>query len=335
MPGCPSDLPAFPGHRHLRRLLLRGLAAVTLAGASASGAAAEGPATSPVSGASAAPVGESPTLRKIREAGVISLGYRDASVPFSYLDEAQRPVGYSMDICGHIVQAVKKRLGLRELEQRFVPVSSATRVSLVANGSVDLECGVTTNNAERQRKVAFTITTYVAASRLVSRKAAPVLQIDDLRGKAVTSTVGTTSLAHLQQLSTRRGFDLQIVAARDDPEAFRLVESGRAAAYAMDDVLLRATVAAARRPEDFVLSDEALSVEPYGVMLGRDDPEFKRVADEAIVALFRSGEIFRLYQRWFQSPIPPRGLNLQLPMHPAMRRVVEQPTDSPDPAVYR
>jgi glutamate/aspartate transport system substrate-binding protein len=256
-------------------------------------------------------------------------------VPFSYLDDAQRPIGYSVDVCQHIVQAVKKRLGLRELELRYVPVSSATRVSLVANGQVDLECGVTTNNAERQRRVAFTITTYVAASRLVSRRATPVMRLDDLRQKVVASTVGTTSLQHLQDLSTSRGLELQILAARDDPEAFRMVETGRAAAYAMDDVLLRATVAAARRPEDFVLSDEALSVEPYGIMIGRDDPEFKRVADEAIVALFRTGEIFRLYQRWFQSPIPPRGLNLQLPMHPAMRKVVEHPTDSADPAVYR
>lgn len=282
-----------------------------------------------------ATINDSPTLRKIREAGVISLGYRDASVPFSYLDDAQRPIGYSMDICQRIVEAVKRRIGLRELEQRFVPVSSATRVSMVANGSVDLECGVTTNNAERQRRVGFTITTYVAASRLVSRRAAPVMKLDDLRQKVVASTVGTTSLLHLQDLSTSRGLEMQILAARDDPEAFRMVETGRAAAYAMDDVLLRATVAAARRPEDFVLSDEALSVEPYGIMLSRDDPEFKRVADEAITTLFRTGEIFRLYQRWFLSPIPPKGLNLQLPMHPAMRKVVEYPTDSADPAVYR
>ncbi len=312
----PGRIPRFT---HARRDLL--------------GAALLGPAIGAV--AAPATINDSPTLRKIREAGVISLGYRDASVPFSYLDDAQRPIGYSVDICQRIVEAVKRRLGVRELEQRYVPVSSATRVSMVANGSVDLECGVTTNNAERQRRVGFTITTYVAASRLVSRRAAPVMKLEDLRQKIVASTVGTTSLLHLQDLSTSRGLELQILAARDDPEAFRMVETGRAAAYAMDDVLLRATVAAARRPEDFVVSDEALSVEPYGIMLSRDDPEFKRVADEAITTLFRTGEIFRLYQRWFLSPIPPKGLNLQLPMHPAMRKVVEHPTDSPDPAMYR
>ncbi len=278
---------------------------------------------------------DSPTLRKIREAGMISIGYRESSVPFSYLDSAQRPVGYSMAICDRIVDAVRQRLGLADLERRLVPVTSATRIPLVTNGTVDLECGVTTNTAERQRQVAFTVTTFVAASRLVSKKSAPVLRLADLRGKTVTSTVGTTSLAHLQRLHTERALDMSIVAARDDPDAFRLVETDRAAAYAMDDVLLRGTIALARHPEEFVVSDEALSVEPYGIMLGKGDPQFKQLADDAIKAMFRSGDIHRLYRQWFQSPIPPNGVNLALPMHPAMQRVIEHPTDSPDPAVYR
>jgi glutamate/aspartate transport system substrate-binding protein len=278
---------------------------------------------------------ESPTLRKIREAGVITIGYRESSVPFSYLDQAQRPVGYSMAICERIVDAVKARLGVRDLEKRLVPVTSATRVPLVANGSVDLECGVTTNTVERQRQVAFSVTTFVAASRLVSKKSAPVQTLQDLRGKVVTSTVGTTSLHHLQELYAARGIEMTILPSRDDPDAFRLVETDRAAAYAMDDVLLAATIAGARRPADYLISAEALSVEPYGIMLGKDDPEFKRLADEAIVALFRSGEIDKLYRRWFESPIPPGGINLKLPMSAAMRRVIAHPTDSPDPAVYR
>ncbi|TMH03312.1 MAG: amino acid ABC transporter substrate-binding protein [Betaproteobacteria bacterium] len=288
-----------------------------------------------VAGVSATPAQESPTLRKIREAGMISIGYRESSVPFSYLDSAQRPVGYSMAICDRIVDAVRQRLGLADLERRLVPVSSATRIPLVTNGTIDLECGVTTNTAERQRQVAFTVTTFVAASRLVSRKSAPVMRLEDLRGKTVTSTVGTTSLAHLQKLHTERGLEMSIVAVREDTDAFRLVETDRAAAYAMDDVLLRGTIAVARHPEDFVVSDEALSVEPYGIMLGKGDPQFKQLADQAIKALFKSGEIHRLYRQWFESPIPPNGVNLGLPMHPAMRRVIEQPTDSPDPAAYR
>lgn len=274
------------------------------------------------------------TLRKIREVGVISIGYRDASVPFSYLDEQQRPIGYSMSICDHVVQAVKAKLNLRELEVRYLPVSSATRIPLVANGSIDLECGVTTNNVERQRKVAFSVTTFVAASKLLSKKSQPVVRIDDLRGKIVTSTVGTTSLRYLQELADERGLDMRIIAAKDDAEAFRLVETGRATAYAMDDVLLRGTIAAARTPEAYQVSEEALSVEPYGIMLNRDDPEFKRLVDDTIVGLFRSGEIHKLYRRWFQSTIP-GGINLGLPMHPSMRRVVDKPTDSGDPALYR
>lgn len=278
---------------------------------------------------------DSPTLRKIREAGVITLGYRDGSVPFSYLDSAHRPVGYSIDICQRVVDAVREHLGQPDLERRFVLVNSATRVPMVANRTVDLECGVTTHTVERQRHVAFSVTTYVAASRLVSRRSDPVRRLQDLRGRVVTSTVGTTSLAHLQRLSTEQGLAMSIVAARDDPDAFRWVENGRADAFAMDDVLLRGMIALARNPADFVVSEDALSVEPYAIMLPKGDPAFKELVDRAIVAMFRRGEVDALYRRWFESAIPPGGVNLSLPMLPAMRRVIEQPTDTPDPAHYR
>lgn len=278
---------------------------------------------------------DSPALRKIREAGVITLGYRDGSVPFSYLDSAHRPVGYSIDICQHVVDAVRAHLGLPDLERRFVLVNSATRVPMVANRTVDLECGVTTHTVERQRHVAFSVTTYVAASRLVSRRTEPVRRLQDLRGRVVTSTVGTTSLVHLQRLSTEQGLAMTIVAARDDPDAFRWVQNGRADAFAMDDVLLRGMIALARNPADFVVSDDALSVEPYAIMLPKGDPVFKDLVDRAIVALFRRGEVDALYGRWFESAIPPAGVNLALPMLPAMRRVIEHPTDTPDPAHYR
>ncbi|MGYP000932982354 len=278
---------------------------------------------------------DSPTLRKIREAGVITLGYRDGSVPFSYLDSAHRPVGYSIDICQRVVDAVREHLGQPDLERRFVLVNSATRVPMVANRTVDLECGVTTHTVERQRHVAFSVTTYVAASRLVSRRSDPVRRLQDLRGRVVTSTVGTTSLAHLQRLSTEQGLAMSIVAARDDPDAFRWVENGRADAFAMDDVLLRGMIALARNPADFVVSEDALSVEPYAIMLPKGDPAFKELVDRAIVAMFRRGEVDALYRRWFESAIPPGGVNLSLPMLPAMRRVIEQPTDTADPAHYR
>lgn len=284
--------------------------------------------------ATAAPAQTSPTLRKIEASGVVSIGYRDSSVPFSYLDDRQRPVGYSMALCDRIVDAIKRRLGVQHLERRLVPVNSATRIPLVANGSVDLECGVTTNTLERQRQVSFSLTTFVAASRLASRRQAPVMRLEDLRERTVTSTVGTTSLRHLQELYTK-GLPMRIVAARDDPDAFRLLESGRVSAYAMDDVLLYGTIAGSSRPQDFVVSDEALSVEPYAIMLPKDDVEFKRLVDSALVELLRSGEILTLYRRWFQSPIPPHGTQLGMPMSAAMKRIVERPTDSADPAQYR
>jgi glutamate/aspartate transport system substrate-binding protein len=278
---------------------------------------------------------DSRTLRKIREAGVITLGYREDMVPLSYLNQAQRPIGYSLEICDRIVDEVKARLHMPDLERRYVPVVSATRIPMVSNGTVDLECGVTTNTVERQKQVAFTITTFVAASRLVSKKTDPVQHLDDLRGKTVTSTVGTTSLRHLQELYADKRLEMNIVASKDDTDAFRLLEADRVAAYAMDDVLLRGMVANSKRPGEYVISADTLSVEPYGIMLGKDDPEFKRLADQTIIGLFKSGEIHRIYQRWFMSPIPPNGVNLGLPMHPAMKRVIAQPTDSPDPAAYR
>lgn len=286
-------------------------------------------------GSAQADAGSSLSLRKIREAGVISIGYRDASVPFSYLDERQQPVGYSMDICRHIVAAVKRHLQLRDLELKFVPVTSATRIPLVVDETVDLECGVTTNNAVRQQQVAFTVTTFVAASRLLAKRSSGVTALAGLRGKAVVSSVGTTSMRYLPELNARHGLDVKIVAAKDDIEAFRMVENDRVAAYAMDDVLLHGSIASSRRPDDFVVLPQALSVEPYGIMLARGDRELKKVADAAIVALFRSGEIHRIYRRWFESPIPPRGINLKLPMSPALKRAIEQPTDSGDPADYR
>jgi glutamate/aspartate transport system substrate-binding protein len=277
---------------------------------------------------------ESTTLRKILEAGVVSIGYRESSIPFSYLDSQQRPVGYSMAICDRIVEAIKARLQQPDLERRLVPVNSATRIAMVANGSIDMECGVTTHTVERERQVSFSVTTFVAASRLASRRDAPVLRVAALQGRSVTSTVGTTSLRHLQELYTS-GLSMNIVAARDDPDAFRLMESRRVDAYAMDDVLLHGTIASSGHAEDFVVSEDALSVEPYAIVLPRDDVAFKRLVDDAIVAMFRSGEIHRLHRQWFESPIPPSGVNLRLPMHPAMQRAIERPTDSPDPARYR
>lgn len=286
-------------------------------------------------GAESADAPKSLTLRKIRESALLSIGYRDASVPFSYLDDRQRPIGYSMDICRHIAASIKRHLGLREMEVRYVPVTHSTRIPLVVNGAVDLECGVTTNNVERQQQVAFTVTTFVSASRLASKRSSRIASLADLRGKPVVSTVGTTSVRYLPNLNTHHGLNVKILAAKDDLEAFRMIETDRAVAFAMDDVLLNGMIASTPNPKDYVISNETLSVEPYGVMLSKADPEFKKIADAAIVELFRSGEIHAIYSRWFQSPIPPRGINLNLPMSAQLKKVIAKPTDSGRPEDYR
>jgi glutamate/aspartate transport system substrate-binding protein len=277
----------------------------------------------------------SPTLRRIQATGVISIGYRDASVPFSYLDDQQRPVGYSIELCGHVVEAVRRKLALRDIDTRWVAASAATRIPLVANGMVDLECGATTNTAERQRQVSFSVTTFISATRLLARKSAPVDRLEDLRGGAVVSTVGTTNLKIVQDLKERGGIDFSVLAARDDNEAFRMVQNERARAYAMDDVLLYGLIATSGTPDAFTVSSATLSVEPYAIMLRKGDPAFKALVDETLTRLFRSGEIEASYRRWFLSPIPPKGANLKLPLSPALKRLFEHPTDSPDPAAYR
>ena len=278
---------------------------------------------------------ESTALRKIRDTGVIVLGHRVASVPFSYLDGKLRPVGYSMDLCHRVVDAVRMRLALPDLEIKLVAVSSATRMPLVANGTIDLECGVTTNTAERQKTQAFSVTTFVAASRLLAKKESEIRTLDDLRGKTVASTIATTSIRYLNSVNEARRLDMKIVAGQDDIDAFQMVQADRAVAFAMDDVLLRSLIAASANPGDYSVSEEALSVEPYGIGLPRDDASFKQLVDGVLVDLYRSGEIHTIYRKWFQSPIPPKGINLQLPMSEPLKRAILHPTDAPDPLVYR
>ena len=255
-------------------------------------------------------------------------------MPFSYLDASLKPIGYSMDLCMRVVDHVREVLQLRDLKVKLVAVTSATRIPLVANGTVDLECGVTTNTLERRKSEAFTVTTFVAHSRLLAKKTSAIRSLDDLRGKPVASTGSTTSIQHLHEVNATRKLGMRILAGKDDAESFQMVQTDRAVAYAMDDVLLYGLVAAANDPQAYAISDEKLSVEPYGIALTKDDPAFKALVDGVIVGLFRSGEIHTIYRRWFESPIPPKGLNLRLPMSRALQRVIAQPTDSSDPKQY-
>lgn len=277
----------------------------------------------------------SPTLRKIRDTGLITVGYRLTSAPFSYLDAQREPIGYSVELCQHVVEAVRQRLAMPDLEVRLMAVTSATRLPLVANGTVDLECGVTTNNEERARNQAFSVTIFVAASKLLSLRSAPVQSLEDLRGKAVATTLATTSIQLLQSENQRQHMNMKILAGLDDIDGFRTVMSGKAAAYAMDDVLLHSLVAASSNPSDYVIAPQALTEEPYAIGLRRGDPVFKHLVDDVIIGLYRSGQIRSIYHRWFLSPIPVLGFNLNLPMSPAFERVIQRPTDTSDPSAYR
>jgi glutamate/aspartate transport system substrate-binding protein len=274
------------------------------------------------------------TLKKIKDTGSITLGHRESSVPFSYYDDQQRVVGYAMDLCARIVDRVKSELKLPNLEVKLNPVTSATRIPLMANGTIDLECGSTTNNLERQKQVSFTITHFVTANRFVSKKSANLKTVDDLKGKTIVSTSGTTNIKQITEIGAKKGLNLNILAAKDHAEAFLMVETGRAAAFVMDDILLYSLAATSKSPQDYTISADALSVEPYGIMLRRDDASFKKVVDEAMIATYRSGAINAIYDKWFLKPIPPKGLNLNVPMSDSFKKVIASPTDSGDPAVY-
>jgi glutamate/aspartate transport system substrate-binding protein len=276
------------------------------------------------------------TLKNIKETGAITLGYRDSSIPFSYLDDNQKPIGFAMDICYKIVDAVKKELKLDKLEVRLTPVTSSTRIPLLANGTIDLECGSTTNNADRQKQIAFTNTHFLTASRFVSKKSSKINSIDDLKGKSVVSTSGTTNIKQLNEANAARNLGINIIPAKDHAEAFLMVETDRAVAFVMDDILLASLVAASKEPDAYVISTDAFSKpEPYGIMMRKDDPAFKKVVDGATAALYQSSDGIKLYQKWFQQKIPPRGLNLNVPLGPELKNEFAKPSDSPDPDSYK
>lgn len=278
---------------------------------------------------------ETGTLQKIRETGTITIGYRESSAPFSYLDDAQKPVGYAMDICMKVVDAVRTQLMLPNLKLELTPVTSANRIPLMANGTVDLECGSTTNNADRQKQVAFTNTHYLTASIFVAKASAKLHKIEDLKGKTVVSTAGSTNIGQLNKVNTERNLGINVVPGKDHAEGLLMVETGRAAAFVMDDVIIAGLVATAKDAKMFAVGDEAFSApEPYGIMLRRDDAPFKALVDKTTAAVFKSeGE--SLYKKWFLSPIPPKGINLNIPLSPAMKKALEVPSDNADPASYK
>ncbi len=275
------------------------------------------------------------TLKKIKDTGTITIGHRDASIPFSYYDDKQQPIGYAMDLCMKIADAVKAELKLPKLEVKYQLVTSANRIPLMANGTIDLECGSTTNNIPRQEQVWFTITHFVTANRWVSKKSSNVKKLADLKGKTIVSTAGTTNIKQITEINAAQNLGMNIISANGHPEAFQMVETGRAVAFVMDDILLASLAASSRSPGDYEISAESLSVEPYGIMVRKDDKAFKAVVDRAMTNVYKSGEINAIYSKWFEKPVPPKGINLALPMGAALKKVVANPTDSGDPKVYQ
>jgi glutamate/aspartate transport system substrate-binding protein len=278
---------------------------------------------------------DSPTLKKIKDTGTITIGHRDSSIPFSYYDDKQQVVGYALEICLRVVDQIKADLNMPNLKVALNPVTSATRIPLIANGTIDLECGSTTNNLDRQKQVGFTNTYFVTANRYVAKKSSNINTLADLKGKTVVSTSGTTNLKWITEENAKQNLGLSILTAKDHAEAFLMVETGRAVAFFMDDILLYSLVANSKTPGDFMVGSEAYTVEPYGAMMPRDDAGFRKVVDGATAKLYTSPAMAALYDKWFNKPIPPKGIALNVPMSPQLKRVLASPTSSGDPNDYK
>ncbi|RQT64391.1 glutamate/aspartate ABC transporter substrate-binding protein [Burkholderia cepacia] len=277
--------------------------------------------------ASGAHAQETGTLKKIKDTGVIALGHRESSIPFSYYDQNQQVVGYSREFQLKVVDAVKKKLNLPNLQVKNIPVTSQNRIPLVQNGTVDIECGSTTNNTERQQQAAFSDTIFVIGTRLMTKKDSGVKDFADLKGKTVVTTAGTTSERLLRKMNNDKQLGMNIISAKDHGDSFNTLESGRAVAFMMDDALLAGERAKAKQPGEWVIVGTPQSEEAYGCMMRKGDTDFKKVVDDAISQVEKSGEAAKIYAKWFENPIPPKGLNLNFPLSDSMKKLYANPND--------
>jgi glutamate/aspartate transport system substrate-binding protein len=270
-----------------------------------------------------------PTLDKVKAAGSITVAYRESSIPFSYLGAEAQPTGFGWEICAKVVEQVKKATGRADLKVATQAVTSVNRIPLMANGTIDIECGSTTNNSERAKQVAFAINYFYTGTRLLVRADSAVKSMADLKGKRVVSTTGTTNYQVMRRFNAERGLGFELLGAKDHAESALLVQQGRADAFGMDDILLYGLRASAHNPAEFAVVGEALQVEPYAIMLRRDDPVFKKLVDDTLTGLMKSGEFETLYRKWFQSPIPPKGINLNAPMSLELKDNLKALSDKP------
>ncbi|CAN7494681.1 transporter substrate-binding domain-containing protein [Variovorax sp. LjRoot130] len=277
-------------------------------------------------GASSAQPGD--TLEKIKAAGTITIGHRDSSIPFSYvLGTGEEPVGFAIDICKEVVSAVKSKLGVANLTVKYQTVTSQNRIPLVQNGTVDLECGSTTNSMARQQQVAFSPNYIVVGVSAAVKKSSGINSFADLAGKTIATTTGTTSIPLLRAYKKTESIEVSEIYGKDHSDSFLLLASDRASAFVMDDVLLAGQIAASQTPAEYKILPEALRQEPYGIMFRKDDPKLKALVDATVTDLMKTGRIDAMYAKWFTSPIPPRNVNLQFPMSEATKALYRNPTD--------
>lgn len=273
------------------------------------------------------PTHAGPTLDKIRQSGKIVLGHRESSVPFSYLDADKRPVGYALDLCLRLAEAVRKKLDLKTITPEFVMVTPSNRIGMVEEGKVDLECGSTTNNAERRTKVAFTVPHYITGARYMVRADSGITDIVGFENKRMVSTKGTTPLKAVERANKERGLNMTLQEAPDHARAVEMVEKSESDGFAMDDVLLYGLIASRPNPEKLRVVGKFLTVEPLAIMLSKNDPEFKAILDHEMKRLIVSREANAIYDQWFMRPIPPRNVSLNLPMNYLLRDFWKYPTD--------
>jgi glutamate/aspartate transport system substrate-binding protein len=270
---------------------------------------------------------ESATLKKIKDTGTITLGHRESSIPFSYYDDKQQVIGYSHELMLKVVDSIKSELKLAKIDTKLMPVTSANRITLVQNGTVDIECGSTTNNLERQKQVGFSTTIFVIGTKLMTKKDSGIKDFADLAGKNVVTTAGTTSERLIRKMNEDKKMGMSIISAKDHGESFLTLETGRAVAFMMDDALLYGEMAKAKKPGDWVVTGTAQSKEAYGCMLRKDDPGFKKVVDAALTKTMTSGDAEKIYAKWFMAAIPPKGLNLNMPLSDEMKALYKAPND--------
>lgn len=268
-----------------------------------------------------------PVLDRISKTGSITLAHRESSIPFSFLDGEGKPVGYAMDLCMRLVDAVRRQLRMPSIKVEYLQVTAATRIAAIAEGRATFECGSTTNNAERRKSVAFLVPHYVAGARYLVRADAEFVSSKDFAGRAVASTQGTTPLKAINQVNSDSQLSMRIVEAPDHAAGVGMVESGAVDAFAMDDVLLYGLIASRPDPSKLKVIGNFLTVEPLAIMVPLNDPELKKIANDEMKRLIRSKEAHAIYERWFLQPIPPKGTSLNLPMNYLLKDSWKYPTD--------